>query len=347
MRVGLVGYAQSGKSTLFNALTGLSAQTGMGGRRSKANLGAIKVPDDRVDRLAAIYRPRKTTYAEVVFVDVPGPQGKGSGLDTSTLQALREVDALVLVLRGFEAVDGTPADAATEYADFETELVLADLSIAERRLARLRKERGPELEIGAMQACVDQLERGEPLRTLSLTDQQWQSLCCYSFLSRRPLLALFNGSETDVERPVPANVLEATERRQVSVLEVCAALEAEVAALDPDEQAEFLTSLGVTEPAAARLIRAAYQLLEYESFFTVGEDEVRAWTIRRGDKAPRAAGRIHSDLERGFIRAEVMPYAEFIEMGSEAAMKQCGKLRVEGKEYLVQDGDILHVRFNV
>ncbi len=347
MRVGLVGYAQTGKSTLFNALTGLSAQTGISGRQSKANLGALKVPDDRVDRLSAIYRPRKTTYAEVVFVDVPGPTGKGSGLDTPTLQALREVDALILVLRGFEAADGTAADAATEFVDFETELVLADLEIAERRLARLRKERGPELETGAMQACVEHLEGGEPLRGLSLSEQQWQALASYSFLSRRPVLAVCNGSEADVGRPVPGKVMEVVERRGVSVIGVCAALEAEVAALDPDEQGEFLASLGVTEPASARLIRSAYQLLEYESFFTVGEDEVRAWTIRRGDKAPRAAGRIHSDLERGFIRAEVMPYVEFIEVGSEAAMKQSGKLRVEGKDYAVQDGDILHVRFNV
>jgi hypothetical protein len=283
----------------------------------------------------------------VVFVDVPGPKGKGSGLDTATLQALREVDALVLVLRGFEAADGTAPDAATEFLDFETELVLADLEIAERRLTRLRKERGPEVEIGALQACVDQLEGGEPLRALSASEQQWQVLSSYSFLSRRPILVVFNGSEADVGRPVPEAVTEATERRGVGVIDVCAALEAEVSALDADEQVEFLTSLGVSEPASARLIRAAYQLLEYESFFTVGEDEVRAWTIRRGDKAPRAAGRIHSDLERGFIRAEVMPYAEFIELGSESAMKQAGKLRVEGKEYAVQDGDILHVRFNV
>ena len=347
MRVGLVGYAQTGKSTLFNALTGLSAQTGIGGRQSKANLGAIKVPDERVDRLSSIYRPRKTTYAEVVFVDVPGPQRKGTGLDSATLQALLQVEALILVLRGFESADGRSADATTELGDFETELVLADLEIAERRLARLRKERGPELEVGALEACVEQLDQGEPLRALSLSEQQWRTLSSYSFLSRRPTVAVLNRPEAEVGQLLPADLAEAAERRGVGVLDVCAALEAEVAALDPSEQEEFLASLGVSEPASARLIRAAYELLEYESFFTVGEDEVRAWTIHRGDPAPRAAGRIHSDLERGFIRVEVMPYAEFIQAGSEAAMKQSGKLRVEGKEYVVRDGDILHVRFNV
>ena len=191
------------------------------------------------------------------------------------------------------------------------------------------------------------LDAGQALRGMQLTAQDAQAISSYSLLSRRPLLAVLNTGESEVGRSGMADLSQVCEQRRIQTLDVCASLEAEIARLQSAEQAEFLESLGIREPASARIVRAAYSMLDYISFFTVGEDEVRAWTTRRGDRAARAAGRIHSDLERGFIRAEVMPYDEFIQAGSEAQMKKLGKLRVEGRDYPVCDGDILHVRFNV
>ena len=330
---------------LFNALTGQSAQTGGGGRGE--NLGVVKVPDERVDRLSAIFKPRKTVFAEVLFVDVPGPRGKGGGFDGATLASLREADALVLVLRGFAGLDGTDPDPVRELADFESELILNDLVVVERRLERLKKEGAKTREKATLERICAALADERPLRLLELDADEERAISSFAFLSRRPLLAVLNTTEAQVSEAVPEALREAAAQRQLSVLTTCAAIEAEIASLDPEEQRDFLADLGLRETASARLIRGAYALLEYVSFFTVGEDEVRAWTVRRGSKAPRAAGRVHSDIERGFIRAEVMTYDDFIPVGSEARMKELGKLRVEGKEYVVQDGDILHFRFNV
>jgi GTP-binding protein YchF len=346
MKAGLVGYAQSGKTTLFNALTGLHK----GGQvaRGHVNLGAIKVPDPRVDALAAIFEPRKTTHAELRFVDVPGPAGKGSGLDAESLRALAEVDAFCLVLRGFPGVDGAPADPGRELADFEAELVLHDLAIVERRLDRLRKEGNKgTAEFHELERVHPQLDAGKPLRTMRWSDAEEKGLVHLGLLSRRPLVVVVNVAEDRAAAPPPPALEAAAREHGAELLPLCAAVEAEIAQLDPAEQPAFLESLGLAEPARARFIRAAYRMLDLVSFFTVGEDEVRAWTIRRGDKAPRAAGRIHSDLERGFIRAEVMHYDDFIAAGSEAKARHDGKLKVEGKEYVVRDGDILNIRFAV
>jgi GTP-binding protein YchF len=346
MKAGLVGYAQSGKTTLFNALTGLHKAGASG--RGQVNLGAIKVPDPRIDRLSAIFKPRKTTPAEMRFVDVPGPAGKGSGLDADSLRALAEVDSFCLVVRGFPAADGTAPDPERELRDFDAELVLHDLAIVEKRLDRLRKEQHKGTgEFHELERLHVQLDEGKPLRAMQLSDAEEKELAHFSFLSRRPLLVVVNAAEDAAAAPPPAPVERAARERGSEILSLCAAVEAEIAELDPSEQPEFLASLGLTEPARARFIRAAYHLLDLVSFFTVGEDEVRAWPIRRGDKAPRAAGRIHSDLERGFIRAEVMHYDDFIAVGSEARARQEGKLRLEGKEYVVKDGDILNIRFAV
>jgi hypothetical protein len=312
------------------------------------NLGAIKVPDPRIDALSAIYKPKKTTYAEMLFVDVPGPRTKGSGLDGEALRALLEVDAFCLVVRGFPAPDGTPADPARELGDFDAELVLHDLGIVEKRLERLRREHGkgtaPFLELERLHAHLDP---GQPLRAMTWSDAEERELAHYDFLSRRPLLVVVNAAEEAAAAPAPPEVEAVARQRSAQVLALCASVEAEIAQLDPAEQPEFLQSLGLSEPARARFLRAAYALLDLISFFTVGEDEVRAWPIHRGDKAPRAAGRIHSDLERGFIRAEAMHYDDFISVGSEARARQEGKLRLEGKEYVVKDGDILNIRFAV
>jgi GTP-binding protein YchF len=345
MKAGLVGYAQSGKTTLFNALTGLHKG---GSGRAQVNLGAIRVPDPRIDALSAIFKPRKTTYAEMQFVDVPGPTGKGSGLDAEALRALAEVDAFCLVVRGFATVDGTPADPERELRDFDAELVLHDLAIVEKRLDRLRKEHGRGTgEYHELERLHGHLDPGAPLRTMRWSDAEEKTLAHFAFLSRRPMLAVVNVAEEAAAAPPLPAVEGAARERGAEVLSLCAAVEAEIAQLDPAEQPDFLASLGLAEPARARFLRAAYGLLDLVSFFTVGEDEVRAWPIRRGDRAPRAAGRIHSDLERGFIRAEVVHYGDFMAAGSEAKARQEGKLRLEGKEYVVEDGDILNIRFSV
>jgi GTP-binding protein YchF len=346
MKAGLVGYSQSGKTTLFNALTGL--HRGAGGGRAQVNLGAIKVPDPRIDALAAIFKPRKTTYAEMQFVDVPGPAGKGTGLDADALKALSGVDAFCAVVRGFPALDGAPADPERELRDFDAELVLNDLAIVEKRMDRLRKEQHKGTgEFHELERIHVQLDDGKPLRAMKWSDAEEKELAHFALLSRRPMLVVVNVGEDAAAAPPPERLVAAAKDLGCEVLSLCAAVEAEIAELAPAEQPEFLASLGLAEPAQARFIRAAYHLLDLISFFTVGEDEVRAWPIRRGDRAPRAAGRIHSDLERGFIRAEVTHYQDFIALGSEAKARHEGKLRLEGKEYVVQDGDIMNFRFAV
>ena len=346
MKAGLVGYSQSGKTTLFNALTGLHKGSVPG--RGQVNLGAIKVPDPRIDALSAIFNPKKTTYAEMRFIDVPGPAGKGSGLDAAALRALAEVDSFCLVVRGFTAADGAAPDPERELRDFDAELVLHDLGIAEKRLDRLRKEQRKDTgEYHELERLHAQLDRGLPLRAMRWSEAEEKEMAHFAFLSRRPLLVVVNFAEEAAAAPPDARLESAARERCTELLSLCAALEAEIAELDPSEQAEFLASVNLAEPARTRFIRAAYHLLDLISFFTVGEDEVRAWPIRRGDRAPRAAARIHSDLERGFIRAEVVHYDDFIAVRSEAKARQEGKLRVEGKEYVVKDGDILNFRFAV
>jgi ribosome-binding ATPase len=346
MKAGLVGYAQSGKTTLFNALTGM--HKGGPVARGQVNLGAIKVPDARIDALSAIFKPRKTTYAEMRFIDVPGPAGKGSGLDDDSLRALVEVDAFCLVVRGFPALDGAAADPVRDLNDFDAELVLHDLAIVEKRLDRMRKEHQKGTgEYHELERLHGHLDQGAPLRTQTWSEAEEKELNHYAFLSRRPLLVVVNVPEEAATAATPPAVDAAARQRKAEAISLCASVEADIAQLDPVEQPEFLQSIGLAEPARARFIRAAYHLLDLISFFTVGEDEVRAWPIHRGDRAPRAAGRIHSDLERGFIRAEAVHYDDFIALGSESKARQEGKLRLEGKEYVVKDGDILNIRFAV
>lgn len=346
MKAALVGYAQTGKTMLFNALTGQRATTGIS-RSDKANLGVIKVPDPRVDALVKMYKPKRTVYADVQFVDVPGPRTKGTGLDGQMLQSVREVDALTLVLRGFTDIQGDTANPLRELRDFESELVINDQIVVEKRLERLQKENAAGIEKETLQACLETLSEGKPLRLMPTRPEQLPVLASYGFVSRRPILAVLNVSEDQASDPTPPELLEAGTELGMQVMSVCAALEAEIALLAPEEQGEFLQSIGLEEPASARFLRHVYHLLQYISFFTVGADEVRAWTTHQGDYAPQAAGRVHSDMQRGFIRAEVMKYDELMEAGSEQKLKERGKLRVEGKTYQVQDGDILNFRFNV
>lgn len=346
MKAGLVGYAQTGKTTLFSALTGQSL-AGMGGARGQSNLGTIKVPDERLDKLSAMYRPKRTVAAEVVFVDVAGSRAKGGGLDAANIQALKEVDALAVVLRGFDGGDGSPPNPIRELSDFEAELLLNDQVVIERRLERLVREKGFERQKVVLERCLACLNEQRGLRHIELSADEERELSSFTFLSRKPLLAVLNLREAEVGQALSSELVEAGRARRIEIVGVSVAIEAEIALLPKDEQAEFLAGLGIAEAASARFIRAAYALLDYISFFTVGEDEVRAWTVHRGSRAPKAAGRIHSDIERGFIRAEVMSYGEFVVAGSEAKMREMGRFRVEGKEYVVQDGDILNFRFAV
>lgn len=335
MRAGLAGYSRSGKTSLFNALTGLRR-----GPDAKLHLGAIKVPDPRLDRLSAMFKPRKTTPAEVVLADLPGPRAKGSALEPEALQALREMDALCLVLRGFEA----DADPARDLRDYDAELIVSDLAAVEKRLHRLRQERNTGGEALELQRVAHHLESGAGLRTLAMSDAEEQAIAHFGFLSRKPLLVVENVAEADAARPVPTALREAASAAGAEAIALSAEVEAEIAELAAQEQPDYLASLGLQEPARAVFLRAVYGLLRRISFFTVGEDEVKAWTIRRGDRAARAAGRIHSDLEKSFVRAEVMHYDDLIAAGSEHRARETGRLRLEGKDYLVQDGDILNVR---
>jgi hypothetical protein len=354
MRIGLFGFAGSGKTTVFNLLTGLHADTGPGaggGGRGKANLGVTKVPDERVDFLSQVYQPKKTTYAEIHFADMPGqaPSKSTGGLSPQVVGDLRPMDVLTLVVRGFEnpMLEAAP-DPLRDYQSMEAELVLADLPLVENRLERLKKEHGAEQdrEREALEQCLAHLEAEKPLRTLDLRDDQWARLRGFRFLSQKRLLVLVNTAEED-PRPELPDLRAALEAADIPLLTLCASMEAEIRELDPEDREAFLADLGVTEAGRERFILEAYQALDLISFLTVGPDECRAWTIPRGTRAQTAAGRIHSDIERGFIRAEVISYEAFREHGSEAKAKQAGQYRLEGKDYVVQDGDIINFRFNV
>jgi GTP-binding protein YchF len=345
VKVGLAGFRGAGKSTVFRALTGLASA---GGER-RPQIGTIKVPDPRVDRLAAIYRPRKTTYAEVTFVDFPPPRDtqRRTVLDAEAVAALRDADALVEVVRGFPDASGAPARPLEDIDAFETELVLADLAQVEKRLERMRKEKGHEREQGLFERLRVALEAGRALRTLGLAPEEQTALAGFAFLSLRPLLIVLNVAEDAAAAPLPEAVAARAAAVGAQALALSAKVEAEVAELDPADRPAFLADLGLAESARDRFIRASYALLDLISFLTAGEDECRAWPVRRGTVARKAAGRIHSDIERGFIRAEVIAYEDFVALGSEARCREAGKLRLEGKDYVIQDGDIVHFRFAV
>jgi GTP-binding protein YchF len=349
MKVGILGYTGCGKTTLFNLLTGMSADVGFSGDR-KPNLGVIKVPDDRIDKLSAMYNPKKTTYAEIRFVDIAGktPDGTPGGLDPALLTHIRDTEAITLVVRGFDSpMHEKTANAISELRDVETELQLADMAIIEKRLDRLKREqKGGSREVALLEQAMAQLDQGQPLRKLVLRDDDELTLRGFRFLSQKPALVLVNTDEAD-PTTLPADVQAYCDDQQLVAMPLCAGIESELSELETEEQVEFLAEYGIDAPARDRYIRAAYDMLDLISFFTTGEDEVRAWTITRGTPAARAAGKIHSDLEKGFIRAEITPYLFLMELGSEQAVKAAGKMGVEGKEYVVQDGDICHIRFNV
>jgi hypothetical protein len=357
MKIGLVGLPKSGKTSLFNLLTGSSVATSsFGASRGEMHSGVARVPDERVDRLSELFKPRKTTLASFEVVDLAGIQkGERQGLDA---KEFRNADALLHVVRAFPDATGAAPTPAPDITDLETELILADLEVIERRLERLeaslRKKRtdAEVREQAILQRLKPVLEGETPIRALELAEEDARAIRGFTFLSQKPILHCLNLDEKETGRG--ANVAESfgltdiARRPGTRVGWVSAVIEAEVAQLAGAEQAAFLADLGLAEPAIRRVLRDCYALLGLISFFTVGEDEVRAWSIPRGTRALDAAGAVHSDIARGFIRAEVVSYDLLIAAGgSMAAAREKGQLRLEGKDYLVQDGEICHFRFNV
>ena len=346
MRFGLAGFAGSGKTTLFNAMTGLDVPVGYGGG---IRVGTVRVPDNRLDFLSGVISPKKTTYAAINLRDVPGEHGAGARcLSPNSLQEIRDREALCLVLRDFlnPALDTDP-DPLGDLRAFHDECVLADLAVVERRLDRARKERADIREIDAFETMTAVLEDGKALRLLSEAELHRGFLKGYGLLTDLPLLVAVNVEEERASGAPDPDLAEEARGMGGAAMVLSAGVEAEIAQLDPEDQAEFLEDMGLSEPALARFIRAAYAMMDLVSFFTIGKDEVKAWTVRRGTVARKAAGAVHSDMERGFIRAEVIPYEVFARYGSEQAVKEAGLIRVEGRDYVVADGDLLHVRFNV
>jgi len=358
MKTGIIGLSSSGKSTLFQLLTGAPPLPHAG--RPEPRLGIARVPDGRVDALAKLYNPKKRTLATVEYVDVPG-LGKGEGSALVDLPALRGIDAVVHVVRAFES-DAVPhpdgsVDPLRDAQMLELELILADLSAVEKRLQRLeaniKKASRPEevAEQALFFKMKESLEHEKPLRQVGFSEEEGRRLRNYSFLSEKPLLLAVNLDEERVREAVAyleASGLRAfAEQPGVILCPVSATIEREIAELSAEDGRAFMDDLGLSEPGLDRVIQTSYTLLGLISFLTSGEDECRAWTVRRGTKAPQAAGTIHSDIERGFIRAEVVAFQDLMAAGSLAACRERGTLRLEGKEYMVKDGDVINFRFNV
>jgi GTP-binding protein YchF len=356
MRLGIIGLPQSGKTTLFNALTRGHQPTTMSGGRFDVHTGVVDVPDERVDRLSAMFRPEKTIYAKVTYADIAGLEGTASksGISGALLNQLTQMDGFVHVVRAFEdSAIPHPAgsvDPDRDIAAMDGELLINDLISVERKQERLNEERRKgggrekaviEREMALFERLHAALAAERPLREAEFSAEEDKALSGYGFLTRKPVLVLLNLGEGQA---MPEVVYT---QPHSAVVGLQGKLEMELAQLDPEEAELFMGEYGIQELGLQRVIRLSYDLLGLQSFFTVGEDEVRAWTVRRGTPAVEAAGAIHTDLQKGFIRAEVVAYTELIACSGLAEARSKGKLRLEGKEYVVQDGDIVHIRFNV
>jgi ribosome-binding ATPase len=346
VKSGIIGARGVGESTVFHALTGLAPIPGLADARNRARLGQIKVSDPRLDFLERAYGSRKKLPVELTLLDfAPNPkeQKEGAALDPSLLPLIRDLDALLLVVAEF-AERNVPLVEAVE--SIEGELVFADFDQAERRLERLKKEKGQvEFERNALEKCLRWMEQGKPLRTLDLTVQEVRTFSSFGFLSCKPALVVIN---CDADRATALDDgLGVLRARGLAAFRLAAAFEAELWELDADGRRELLAEAGIEAPARDRLISALYRRLGLITFYTAGETEAHAWQIRSGASALEAADRIHSDIARGFIRAEVVSYEDFAALGSDTKVKEAGKLRLEGRDYLIRDGDIIHVRFKV
>ena len=348
LTAGLVGFTGSGKTTVFNLLTGQAAQVS---ERARTNVGMAKVPDQRVDFLSALFKPRRTVYAQIQFSDVPGLVADNRAAAAQFLSGIRDVDLLIYVLNSFADDCAGPL---RDLPALSVELLLVDMEVVERRLERIRKGKKPtpqlEEERELLTRCLEWLEQEKRLDSLDLDPAERVLLRNFGFLTDKPVMAVVNLDEAQMPARSYLNRRELTAyagREGVPIVELCGRMEMEITQLAAEDRAAFMADLGIGESGIDRVAREAYGRLGLVSFFTVGEDEVKAWTIPAGTPAVKAAGRIHSDIERGFIRAEVYHYDDLVECGSVAALREKGRFRLEGKEYQVQDGDIINFRFNV
>ncbi len=364
LRCGIVGLPNVGKSTLFNALTSAKALAANYPFATKdPNVGMITVPDERLDKLTELVNPRSVVPTTVEIVDIAGlikGASKGEGLGNQFLANIREVDAIIHVVRCFDDdnvvhVDGS-VDPVRDKEIIDAELILKDLETAEKRLDKLRKnaksgEKEAMKAVAAAERILQHLESEQPARSIDPGDEEaWELVRDMLLLTSKPILYVCNVDEEAIHdgNEYTARFREAVEAENAGVILISAGIEADIAELDTvEERLEFLQDMGLDQPGVNKLIMASYKLLDLITYFTAGEKEVRAWTIRRGTKAPQAAGVIHTDFEKGFIRAEVIAYDDYVRYGSEAAVKDAGKLKIEGKEYVVADGDVMHFRFNV